>query len=187
MIEVLDVGTVSMLLKPDFVEGKLFWRERTPDMFSNGKFSADRSCKMWNNKLGGKEAFTANRPDGYKCGRIFSRNYRAHRVIWLLYTGAWPEEELDHINGNRADNRIANLRAVSASENRRNMRLSRANTSGFTGVFWIKSRRKWVASIVINRRHNCLGYFDDIAEAAAARKVAEANAGFHPNHGSPMT
>lgn len=97
---------------------------------------------------------------------------RAHRLAWFYVYGAWPEGEVDHINGNRMDNRIANLRVCSRSENSKNRRLSRSNTSGFKGVHWHKRLGKWVAKIKVDGRHVHLGCFGSPGEAFAAYKAA---------------
>jgi len=70
-----------------------------------------------------------------------------HHIAWALYHKEWPMNEIDHINGNRNDNRIANLRLVTSSQNSFNMRLSIRNTSGIKGVHWDDVRKKWEISI----------------------------------------
>lgn len=107
----------------------------------------------------------------------------AHRLAWAMVHGGWPEEPLDHINGDRTDNRIANLRAVPQKLNCRNCRISKNNRSGANGVYWSNGRRKWVAQIMVDYRTRYLGIFETIEAAIKARKAAEREAGFHPNHG----
>ena len=123
------------------------------------------------------------RPDGYLCATIGGKPYQLHRLIWLYAHGSWPSGEIDHINGNRSDNRIENLRDVTSSQNGRNKRVSSANTSGVTGVTWFKSRNKWVAAMNMNGKRIHLGYFETIDDAAKARKSADTIHGFHENHG----
>ncbi|TES59213.1 HNH endonuclease [Pseudomonas syringae pv. tomato] len=108
--------------------------------------------------------------------------YKAHRVVWLICKGYWPEE-LDHINGNRTDNRIENLREVTRQENLRNQKIRSNNTSGVMGVGWDKCNRRWTARIRYEGKNKCIGYFKTFDEAAAARKAAEIAFGYHPNHG----
>jgi hypothetical protein len=93
-------------------------------------------------------------------------------------------QDIDHINGNRRDNRIANLRAVDRRENMRNARLRSNNTSGIVGVTFSRDRKKWVAQINDGKVRS-LGRFDKFEDAVEARKAAERRAGFHPNHGRP--
>jgi hypothetical protein len=103
---------------------------------------------------------------GYVRLAIAGKNYNAHRVAWLLHYGEWPAGQVDHINGDRADNRISNLRLATNAENQRNARLSPRNTSGFRGV--LRRRASWEAVIVVNRRRVGLGFFETPEAAHAA-------------------
>jgi hypothetical protein len=107
----------------------------------------------------------------------------AHRVIWAIVYGEWPEQ-VDHINGNRADNRIANLRAATSASNSRNMARSRLNSSGVSGVRWNRVEQRWhvVICAAANQR-KFIGQFKTFEDAVAARKEAEQQFGYHPNHG----
>lgn len=170
------------LLRYEPDTGKLYWRERTPDMFVDGKRSAEWCCKSWNIRFSGKEAFTAFR-NGYLYGSIFCRSYSAHRVIWAIYFGEWPLDDIDHINGGRSDNRIKNLRSVARSENMKNKKLPLNNTSGVMGVFWANLEKRWYAQITCDGKLKHLGKFLNKDDAIAARKAAEVKYGFHANHG----
>ncbi len=112
------------------------------------------------------------RPTGYVRISVLSKLYYAHRLAWLYMTGEWPANEVDHINGDPSDNRWCNLRAATARENRGNTRAPKNNTTGVKGVHYYKNRGKWTAYVARNRRTKCLGYFDTIEEAAAARRAA---------------
>jgi hypothetical protein len=101
---------------------------------------------------------------GYRSIRIDGRPYRAHRLAWLWMTGEWPSHGIDHINGIPGDDRWANLRAATQSQNLANMRKSSRNTSGFKGVFWHSGARKWRARL----KSIHLGYFDCPAAAHEA-------------------
>ena len=114
---------------------------------------------------------------------IDGKQYKAHRLAWLVTHGGFPPEQIDHIDGNGLNNRLENLRAVSNAENQRNARKRADNTSGVSGVVWRKDHQKWQAKIQVNRKLTHLGYFTDKSEAIAARKAAEAKYNFHPNHG----
>ena len=109
--------------------------------------------------------------------------YYVHRIIWLMVHGDWPPNEIDHVNQNRSDNRIENLRAVDHANNNHNQTLRNTNTSGIMGVNWSNQRNKWVVYIYTDARKKHLGYFIDFFEAVCARKSAENKFNFHPNHG----
>lgn len=105
-----------------------------------------------------------------------------HRVAFYLMVGRWPEQ-VDHINGNKRDNRWQNLREVTQQENSRNAKKYSTNTSGCTGVRWHKNIQKWGASIRVDSRHHNKGYYKSWWDAVCARKSAEVQYGFHINHG----
>lgn len=174
----------ASLLRLDAESGRLYWRHRRIDLFDQEK-NPERTAALWNGKFSGKEAFTAYF-QGYRVGRIFDRLYRAHRLVWLLHTGSWPEHGIDHINGTRDDNRPGNLRAVDQLENMRNQKRRTDNTSGVTGVCWFEQTRKWQASIHVRGKSVHLGYFDTLDEAAFARSEANMQFGFAPRHGAPL-
>lgn len=120
---------------------------------------------------------------GYLQIGIDGRLYRAHRIAWLIACDAWPEDQIDHINGIRTDNRLENLRCVTCQGNRRNAAIRSNNTSGIAGVHWNKSTGAWQARIAIDGKYRHIGFFDDIKDAALARKESEKKHGFHENHG----
>lgn len=94
--------------------------------------------------------------------------YLAHRLAWFFVHGTWPKCEIDHINGNRQDNRIVNLRLADRSENKFNTKKPRNNTSGHKGVSWNKDREKWVARVSHYGKVKQLGYFKDKCTAINA-------------------
>lgn len=112
---------------------------------------------------------------GYCHVRLFGRSYLAHRVAWFHINGKWPSNQLDHINGVKSDNRIANLREATAQQNALNNTVYSNNQSGRTGVSLVKRRKKmkWQAFIRRDRRLYHLGYFDSFEQAALARRNAE--------------
>lgn len=106
---------------------------------------------------------------GYTVIGVDGTQYLAHRMAWLYEHGKWPEQEIDHINGVKTDNRIANLRDVSRSVNQENIRTARSDSqSGILGVSWNSDQCKWVASIQVQRKQTIVGRFDDKHEAQAA-------------------
>lgn len=146
-------------------------------------FPDRRSWGLWNTKYAGKAAFNSLDGSGYRSGGIFNRTFRAHRVAWALAHGEWPRGFLDHINGDKTDNRLANLRDVTRLENARNMPRPKNNTSGVLGVSWSKSHGKWAARIKVEGRKLSAGHFDKFEDACAARRAANVTFGFNENHG----
>lgn len=112
-------------------------------------------------------------PEGYLRASVAGRVMLLHRVCWFLGTGSWPDSQLDHINGIRADNRLSNLRLATHAENCRNARTPVTNTSGVRGVHWSKRCRKWEVFINHNGRQFHLGRFTDLEEAKKVRLDAE--------------
>lgn len=114
------------------------------------------------------------RADGYIGVKIGRRYYLAHRVAWLLVHGDWPKGHLDHINGDRADNRMANLREATHAENLHNRGRNKNNTSGYKGVSLHRSTGKWDARIMVNRKQVYLGIYETQEDAHAAYTSAAA-------------
>lgn len=185
MPTVLSYELADRLLTYDSNTGKLFWKPRTADMFFSGTRHGgpEAAAKTWNKRFAGKEAFASINNHGHRLGAIYRRRYSAHRVAWLLHFGALPSQDIDHINGDPGDNRIVNLRDVSAVENLRNQKKNSRNTSGVCGVTWDKRTGKWQAQIVIRQQNVFLGRFDDLVSAADARQRANVAYGFSPRHG----
>ena len=116
--------------------------------------------------------------------QIDGRLYLAHRLAWLYSYGAWPENQIDHIDQDSLNNRLINLRDVTNAENNKNRKRQNKNRSGVTGVLFINDRQKWRARIAVNGKFIHLGYFEVKDDAIVARKNADVKYGFHPNHGS---
>lgn len=117
---------------------------------------------------------TGGNNEGYCRVSFDSKRYLAHRVAWLYVHGSWPKLDIDHINGNKRDNRLANLREVDRSTNLENQRKPRfENTSsGFLGVT-LRKKRRYVARIQVHGKNIYLGVFDSGIEAHAAYLVAK--------------
>lgn len=111
--------------------------------------------------------------DGYVQIWIRDKVYFAHRLAFLYYHGYLPENDVDHINRNKSDNRIDNLREVSRSCNMQNSRVADRNTSGYKGVSLCKASNKWSAYITVNYKQYSLGKYKSPLEAALARITAE--------------
>jgi hypothetical protein len=143
-----------------YKDGKLFWRE------SNGKTI----------KAGQLAGTMAGR--GYRYIRIKKHKLPEHRVVWLYHYGEWPKNQIDHIDGNRANNDIENLRDVNQSSNNKNQALRKDNKSGYRGVTWYKYTNKWAVKIGDNKKIHRLGYFEDLTEAISMRLIAESHFGY---------
>ena len=142
------------------------------------------------NWLKGKQGRSTKKPAGsihkslgYSRIMLDGELYYAHRLAWLFVNGKMPKEEIDHINKQRHDNSINNLREVSNGENLRNQSMQKRNTSGVTGVRWESNRKKWLAQIGVNGSTIKLGRFKQLSDAKKAREDAELKYNFHPNHG----
>jgi hypothetical protein len=113
---------------------------------------------------------------GYIVIRYNRLAYRAHRIIYCMAYGIDPKElEVDHINGIKSDNRPENLRLATRSENQRNRQFADSrNKSGFRGVRWEESTRKWRADITVNGRSTYIGRFISLQDAAESVTKARA-------------
>lgn len=103
---------------------------------------------------------------------IDHRGYLQHRLAWFYMTGEWPQEEIDHIDGNGHNNAWSNLRKATRQQNRANSRKSTRNTSGLKGVYFNKRMKKWHTQIKINGKKRHLGVFVNKQKAHEAYVVA---------------
>ena len=140
-----------------------------------------RGERNWDSKNAFKRAFTSINRTGYFHGKLLGKPFLAHRIVWALVHGEWPET-IDHINGIRHDNRPSNLRSVSHRVNLMNQR-PKNGREGVMGVGWDKQTNKWTARIGVMGKDIRLGYFEAREDAIAARVAAEIEYNFHPNHG----
>ena len=115
---------------------------------------------------------TVGNGGGYVMVTVDGKAHRAHRLAWLYMTGDWPEADIDHRDGNRANNRWDNLRAATRSENIHNMGLRARNTSGRKGACYDAKRQKWLAQIVVNGKYIHLGRYETRDEAGDAYDAA---------------
>lgn len=178
----ISICEIKKFIRYDEDTGKFYWLERDEAYFNPGNQTQADRAKAWNSKNAGKEAGNTGF-NGYRRISVLDKSHLAHRLAWAIYYGEWPSKCIDHINGDRADNRIANLRNVSKRENALNKRMSKYNTSGTVGVSWSPERGKWVAFINYGGGRKSLGRFSSKEDAIVARKHAEVVHGYHENHG----
>lgn len=169
------------LIEYDGNTGELTWRRRGPHHFTaTERFSRESLANIWNGSNAGCKAFETIQSNGYRSGRLFNKSYLAHRVIWKIVHGTEPET-VDHIDGDKSNNRIGNLRAATASEQAKNQSMPKSNTSGFMGVS--KHGERWKAQIRSDGLSIYLGLFDSPEDAGEACMIARRHLGFHENHG----
>ena len=139
-------------------------------------------------KLRGKRVInreiSAVSDQGYLVTTYNKRLVRVHILIVHYVTGEYPEGKLvDHINGDRKDNRWVNLRVVDRKDGQRNLGVAVTNKSGSTGVYWYQPLQKYQAQITTCGKKYHLGYFEKFEDAVEVRREAEKRFNFHPNHG----
>lgn len=110
--------------------------------------------------------------NGYVVITIKGKTYKAHRLAWLYTYGEWPSSILDHINQSGTDNRIVNLRLADAILNGKNRKTNKGR-EGIAGASFIKSRKRWIASIIVDKKRVHLGSFINQADAVAAYAAAK--------------
>ena len=113
---------------------------------------------------------------GYLRTRVLGRLYYNHHLVWFLHHGAWPSA-LDHINGDRADNRLENLRICNQQQNMHNACRRSGSETGVKGVNWRAAKNKYRARIVVDRKEISLGHYDTLEEAR--RAVEQARTKYH--------
>lgn len=152
------------LLAYDPATGHLTWRE---DRFTGG----GRRRHI----VAGQMAGFVDKKHGYRLININDRPYLAHRLAWLHMTGAWPTADIDHINGDRDDNRWHNLRDVRRQVNLQNIRAAKGHKKHGTllGTAWHAKTQRWRALIKVDGKQKSLGYFRTEAEAHAAYVAAK--------------
>lgn len=156
------------------MQNKLRYDPNTGEFF----WSVNASTRV---KIGDKAGCLKS--DGYIAIRVDKKYYKAHRLAWFFIYGEWPLIQVDHINGDKTDNRIANLRLATSAENHQNRKKPATNTSGYIGVYRDVSG-KWAARIRAKPRRIFLGLFD--TPEAAADAYNEAKSRHHTYHPTPV-
>lgn len=136
-------------------------------------YDASTGVFVWRNKPNrritvGGIASCQKRDGHYLVIGLKGKSHLAHRLAWLYEYNEMPDCEIDHINGNKQDNRISNLRTCSSSENKCNRPMSAKNTSGFKGVSFCKRENKFRAYIKKDKKYISLGYFNNAEDAYSA-------------------
>jgi hypothetical protein len=121
---------------------------------------------------------------GYIAIKVKRENYLAHRLVWLYMYGYIPTQHIDHIDHDRSNNSLSNLREVPIQINCQNLSMYSSNTSGVMGVKWHKRDKVWEAQITVNKKRLHLGRSKDMTKAIELRKEAEVLYMFHENHGA---
>ncbi len=134
------------------------------------RFRYDRTDGIFTTRTGTVAGFI-HKKDGYRRLKIKGVSYLAHRLAWLYETGKWPVHEIDHINGDRADNRIINLREANDAENARNAKKRKRAKHQLKGIAQQRNGR-WMARIRVNTALIYLGTFDTPDEAHSAYRTA---------------
>lgn len=142
----------------EYRDGKLYWK-----------------IDLNNQTKAGDEAGSIN-SHGYVQISLKDRKHQAHRLIWIMH-GNQPCETIDHINRNRSDNRIENLRAAANAENICNSGLRKDNTSGVKGVSWRRQNNKWSGKVCYQNKQYHAGCFDD--KDACEQAVKELRSKLH--------
>lgn len=151
----------------EYKDGNLYWKASPNNKVKEGSLAGSVDVK------------------GYLRVRVNGKWLMQHRVIWMMHHGSIPDGmQIDHINHNRKDNRLDNLRIVDGLGNGKNRTQHKNNSSGATGVYFKPSHKKWGAQIRVNGKNRHLGYFVKIEDAIASRKMAEVEFNFHENHGT---
>ena len=152
----IPVEQISEMMSYDPGSGNLIWK-----------------VKRGSSKVGKIAGFEKSK--GYIAVRVLEVIYHAHRVAWALYHNESPptDREIDHIDGDKSNNRIANLRLATSKQNKHNVGMIASNTSGVKGVTYRKNRNKWQAQISVDERCVYLGSYESFDDAVRARKAAE--------------
>jgi len=152
---------------------KVITQLRVRELFKYSVISGKlvRKINVSSNAKAGDIIESVTNTDGYVYVGIDGYTYAAHRIIWLYVHGTFPKGQIDHINHNRTDNRIENLRVVTNRENHQNRAIK--NKSGHTGVTLDDKKNRWKSQVSILGKTRCIGTYKTVEEAICARKAAD--------------
>lgn len=149
-------------------DGYLIWKKRDPLTFGDKVFNS-----RFTSKIAGGISLSKRSKTPYVCVEINKKSYKVHRIIFAMHHGYMPEQ-VDHIDHNGLNNKIENLRPSNSKDNARNLPMQKSNKSGYIGVNWHKSAKKWQARAVdLSGKRIDLGRFDNIEDAIRVRKEYE--------------
>lgn len=152
-------------------------------------YDPDTGIFTWKSRAN-KRLFVGSRAgyvgsQGYRYIKILGKKYPEHRLAWFYVHGQLnPKRHIDHINHDRSDNRMANLRLVTAAQNAQNRSKTTHSRTQQTGIYYRKRDKKYVAQLRVGGRKVFQKAFDDADEAAQAYKEQALRYGFHANHGT---
>lgn len=182
----LSVEYLKECFTADFEAGTLTWNVRPLHHFKD-----TRVHKLWNTRYSGTGAGNLyTRKSGYQSFQvgIQDTSYLVHRILWTLHSGAWPEEDIGHINGDPLDNRIENLSSISHADNMKFTKLKKSNKSGLNGVGWCRRRGRWIITNIRSAATRpYISQSISLFEAACARKSHELAHGMGELHGTSLT
>ena len=148
-------------LRYDHETGYLWWIK--PSENKSARRLLDKPVG-WHTPAGYLEFGSPRQITGYS----YTKKLFVHRIAWFLHYGIWPEHELDHINNDKTDNRLENLRPATRKENGRNRKAHKDSSSKYKGVSWNKKQQKWISQIKINYKTEYLGCYTSEEDAARA-------------------
>lgn len=175
------VEVLMGLFRYDDSTGSLLWRYRPASTFDTLAQAEAWNSAYCNTLAGTEDSFGYLRVNIKGFGK-----FQSHRIIFKMAHGHDPDV-IDHIDGNTRNNRVENLRSVSLEDNAKNSATCFNSVTGVRGVRWEPRRNKWRAFISVGGKFKSLGSYVNKSDAVAARKLAEEQYGFHPNHGRPSS
>lgn len=150
----MNIDVLKSLLRYDPDTGLIYWVAKGKGMIK-------------------KKAAGTKLHSGYLGICIGPKRWQAHRIAWALHTGAWPKDQIDHINGIKTDNRACNLREATNSQNGKNLKLSKANKTGVAGVCWSERYQNYRVYIKVDHKQKYFGTFKNFDDAVKVRHEAE--------------
>lgn len=173
----LTQDVLKELLHYDPETGIFTWKRRDRKWFKT-----DGHWKTWNTKNCGNKCESMD-AYGYIRIAVFRERYRCHKLVVLYMQGHLPEDQVDHGNGIRSDNRWKNLEECSNAKNCLNKRINYRSKLGLFGLFWYERYNSYQVYINHQKKRLHLGYYEDFFEACCTRKSAELKYKYHENHG----